>query len=201
MGELNSKSLVIDTNVVRSASDQPQSYNQELSEILTFNNCYHFLNTVLDSEHKIFMTQEIRDEWYKRRQDTGKPYISLFSQRWYREMIDREKVIEDLIAPDDLLKERVINTAKPEAVKQKEDILKDYFLLEAALASDKTVISLDDKTARKLFSQASQNIDEIKEIVWVNPDKSEEKPIEWLMNGALAETERFLVNYSPKNTK
>ena len=59
MGELNSTSLVIDTNVVRSASDQPQSYNQELSEILTFNNCYHFLNTVLDSEHKIFMTQEI----------------------------------------------------------------------------------------------------------------------------------------------
>ena len=116
-------------------------------------------------------------------------------------MIDREKVIEDLISPDDLLKERVINTAKPEAVKQKEDMLKDYFLLEAALASDKTVISLDDKTARKLFSQASQNIDEIKEIVWVNPDKSEEKPIEWLMNGALAETERFLVNYSPKNTK
>jgi hypothetical protein len=147
------------------------------------------------------MTQEIRDEWYKRRKDTGKPYISLFSQRWYRAMIDKEKVIEDLISPDDLLKERVINTLKPEAVKQKKDILKDYFLLEAALASDKTVISLDDKTARKLFSQASQNIDEIKEIVWVNPDKNEEKAIEWLTNGAPAETERFLVNYSPKNTK
>jgi hypothetical protein len=30
---------------------------------LGFNSCYHFLNAVLDSEHKIFMTQEIRDEW------------------------------------------------------------------------------------------------------------------------------------------
>jgi hypothetical protein len=29
-----------------------------------------------------------------------------------------------------------------------------------------------------------RDIDEIKEIVWVNPDKNDEKPIEWLINGA-----------------
>jgi hypothetical protein len=200
MGELNSKSLVIDTNVVRSAGDQRQISNQEVSEILTSKNCYDFLDTVRDSEHKIFMTQDIYEQWYKLRKDTGKPYISDFSHRWYREMFERERVIEEPISPDSLLKERVINSVKPEAVKQKKDMLEDYFLLEAALASNKTGISLDDKV-RKLFSQASQNIDEIKEIVWVNPDKSEEKAIEWLTNGAPTETQRFLVNYLPKNTK
>jgi hypothetical protein len=63
---------------------------------------------------------------------------------------------------------------------------KDLCLIEAALATDKIVISLDDNTARKFFSEASVKIDELKDIVWVNPDKvDEEQPIEWLRNGAL----------------
>jgi hypothetical protein len=64
------------------------------------------------------------------------------------------------------------------------------------MATDKIVISLDDNTARTLFSKASAKVNELKDIVWVNPDKiEEEKPIEWLKNGAEAESERLLVNY------
>jgi hypothetical protein len=38
-------------------------------------------------------------------------------------------------------------------------------------------------------------VDELKEIVWVNPPKiEEEKPIEWLENGAKPEKERMLGN-------
>jgi hypothetical protein len=66
------------------------------------------------------------------------------------------------------------------------EMTKDLCLIEAALATDKIVISLDDNTARKFFSEASVKIDELKDIVWVNPDKvDEEQPIEWLRNGAL----------------
>jgi hypothetical protein len=72
-------------------------------------------------------------------------------------------------------------------------------VIEAALATDKIVISLDDNTARKFFSEASVKIDELKDIVWVNPDKvDEEQPIEWLRNGAKVESDRLLMNYSDK---
>jgi hypothetical protein len=39
-------------------------------------------------------------------------------------------------------------------------------------------------------------VDELKEIVWVNPAKiEEEKPIEWLEKGAEAQSDRLLGNW------
>ncbi len=84
--------------------------------------------------------------------------------------------------------------------KQRQQIVKDICLLEAALATDKIVISLDDNTARKYFSQAAQQIqslkDSLKDIVWVNPDHVEqEQPIFWLERGAPYEESRTLGQY------
>ncbi len=63
-------------------------------------------------------------------------------------------------------------------------MLKDLRLIEAAIATDKIVISLDDNTARKFFIRAASQVNELKNIVWV-PDKiAQEKLIEWLKNGA-----------------
>jgi len=68
-------------------------------------------------------------------------------------------------------------------------------LIEAAIATDRIVISLDDNTARRFFGRVAVQVDELKEIVWVNPPKiEEEKPIEWLENGAKPEKERMLGN-------
>lgn len=64
------------------------------------------------------------------------------------------------------------------------------------MATDRTVISLDDNTARKFFSKAAAQVDELKDIVWVNPDKvEEEKAIEWLEKGAEAERDRLLLTW------
>ena len=69
---------------------------------------------------------------------------------------------------------------------------KDFHLLQAALATDRTVISLDE-TVRRLFVHASQQVGEIRDIIWVNPDRTaEEQPIEWLQNGAPPEPHRQL---------
>ena len=69
---------------------------------------------------------------------------------------------------------------------------KDFHLLQAALATDRTVISLDE-TVRDLFKRASQQVGEIQRIIWVNPDRTaEEQPIIWLQNGAPPETHRRL---------
>lgn len=78
---------------------------------------------------------------------------------------------------------------------REEDInamLKDFHLLGAALETDQIIISLDE-TIRGLFKRASQQVGEIRNIIWVNPDKTtEEHPIAWLQNGAPPEPHRRL---------
>ena len=51
---------------------------------------------------------------------------------------------------------------------------KDFHLLEAAWATDQTIISLDE-TIRQLFARAAQRVGEIRDIVWVNPERTEEE--------------------------
>lgn len=74
-------------------------------------------------------------------------------------------------------------------------MLKDCRLIEAALATDKNVVSLDDKV-RRHFSTICPQINEIQDIVWVNPAKLEENAVKWLNEGAKNETNHQLRNYS-----
>ena len=69
---------------------------------------------------------------------------------------------------------------------------KDFHLLEAARATDQTIISLDE-IIRQLFARAAQHVGEIRDIVWVNPERmEEEEPLVWLKNGAPPEDHRKL---------
>ena len=69
---------------------------------------------------------------------------------------------------------------------------KDFHLLEAAWATDQSIISLEE-IIRQLFARASERVGEIRDIVWVNPERmEEEEPIEWLKNGAPPEDHRQL---------
>lgn len=68
---------------------------------------------------------------------------------------------------------------------------KDVHLIEAALTSDGLVVALDE-TVRELFSIASKSVGEIENIIWVNPDKEDEKSMLWLETGARSEKHRRL---------
>jgi hypothetical protein len=68
---------------------------------------------------------------------------------------------------------------------------KDYHLLEAALATDRNVVSLDE-IVRALFDNAAVSVAALKNIVWVNPDKPEEEAIVWLEKNAKRERKRML---------
>jgi hypothetical protein len=68
---------------------------------------------------------------------------------------------------------------------------KDYHLLEAAIATDHSVVSLDE-TVRVLFASAAGSIVALKNVVWVNPDKAGEKSIDWLERNAKPERKRML---------
>ena len=70
---------------------------------------------------------------------------------------------------------------------QKNAMLKDCHLVEAAIVTDRRIVALDN-TARELFSRASSNIPEIQDILWVNPISDSVRVIDWL-NGASEQAE------------
>jgi ABC-type iron transport system FetAB ATPase subunit len=70
-------------------------------------------------------------------------------------------------------------------------MLKDVHLLEAALATDEIVVALDE-TVRGLFIEAVISVGEIRNVVWVNPDRADEEPLIWLEGGAKPDKKRRL---------
>ena len=173
-----SKRLVIDASVARSAGGEEATYPTSVY-------CRDFLKAVLDICHKVVMTRDIREEWNKHESD--------FARAWRRRMVAKRKFeFLDIPVNDELWNkiDRIAGTDK-----QRTEMFKDLRLIEAAIATDRIVISLDDNTARRFFGRVAVQVDELKEIVWVNPAKiEEEKPIEWLENGAKPEKERMLGN-------
>ncbi|BAY92851.1 MULTISPECIES: hypothetical protein [unclassified Tolypothrix] len=174
-----SKRLVIDASVARSSGGEEATYPTSV-------HCRDFLKAVLDICHQVVMTPDIREEWDK--------HQSNFARKWRIQMVARKKFKFVNIKLNSDLWKRIESIASND--KECWEMTKDLRLIEAALATDRIVISLDDKTARTLFSSASKKVEELQDIVWVNPDKIEvEKPIEWLKNGAELESDRLLGNF------
>lgn len=171
----DSKRLVIDTDVARAAGSETATHPRAA-------HCRDFLSAVLSLSYHIVMTKQINDEW--------KNHQSRFARRWRVSMDARKKI--DRINPqgNQELQDKVTNTTND--AHEIEAMEKDFHLLQAALATDQTVISLDE-TVRGLFKRASQQVGEIRDIIWVNPDRTEEEqPIAWLQNGAPSEPHRRL---------
>ena len=169
------KRLVVNASVARAAGGEEATASVSI-------NCTEFFEAFRDEcPHHILMTPELSEEW--------DAHQSNFAARWLKSMIARKRF--DYITPpeDTALSDKIGTTAARE--RDLEAMQKDFHLLQAALATDQTVISLDE-TVRRLFKQASQQVSEIRDIVWVNPDRTEEQPILWLQNGAPPEPHRQL---------
>lgn len=172
------KRLVVNASVARAAGGKGATASVSI-------NCTEFLETFRDEcPHHIVMTPELSEEW--------NAHQSNFAARWLKSMIARKRF--DYITPpqDTALSDKIGMAATRE--RDIEALRKDFHLLHAALATDQTVISLDE-TIRHLFAHASEQVGEIRNIIWVNPDKVEEQPIAWLRNGAPPEIHRRLATY------
>ena len=171
MANQDSRRLVIDTNIARSAGE---------SEHPTASASRNFLETVLDAGHRVVMTESIRKEWHR--------HQSIFSTVWFGQMTDQEKVVEITDERDEILRKRIDASVPPE---QRNLAAKDVHLIEAAIATDRLVTSNDGRVHRA-YRNVANEVEELKQIVWVNPTRDEEKPIDWLRNGARAEAHRML---------
>jgi hypothetical protein len=168
-----SRILVIDASIAAAAGD--------VSMDPISSQCRDFLNSVLDICHRIAMTDPVRDEWNK--------HQTKFAWKWRGSMMRKGKEHVVPVATIASLKVRI------DEVVAKNDIAdiihKDRHLLEAALATEKRVISLDEKVRKHLKSQCVA-LEEIRSICWVNPTKPDEKAIEWLKSGARIKSEQTL---------
>ena len=174
MADKVSKRLVIDASVARAAGRKDATDPRSVS-------CRDFLEAVLDLSHRVVMTPDIRDEWNK--------HQSRSARIWLRRMVAKKKLCLCDIVVDNNLWCQV--EARAESDQEREVMLKDLRLLEAAIATDRTVISLDD-TVRQCFAKVAVDVDLLKNIIWVNPGKIAEEPLDWLQNGAEPEIERSL---------
>ncbi len=170
----DSKRLVIDADVARASGSETATHPRA-------ERCRDFLNAVLSLSHRIVMTEKINNEW--------KNHQSRFARRW-RVSMDARKKIDRINPPEDENLQTKVTTTTHDA-DEIDFMEKDFHLLQAALATDQTVISLDE-TVRGLFKRASQQVGEIRNIIWVNPDQPGEEPILWLQNSAPPEAHRRL---------
>ncbi|MEM9275874.1 MAG: hypothetical protein AAGA80_23375 [Cyanobacteria bacterium P01_F01_bin.143] len=184
--KVNTK-LVIDASIVRSSGGIK-------SKNLGSRNCSIFLDEVRKGLFYVVMTAKIRSEWNKHQSLFSVEYQSLFSVEWRAEMLQKRRIIT--IREQDLQDLRSILENKIKSLPEKDGnikkaMLKDCLLIEAALATDKIVIS-SDKRVRNHFRKASQTIEELRDILWVNPNNEKDQAIDWLKDGAKIEPKRLL---------
>ncbi len=129
------------------------------------------------------MTPDIQTEWNK--------HQSRFAHEWLFRMARQNRICVENLPLDQQrnLPEQIEAEAKDDV--ELAIMNKDLLLLEAALKTDSLVTSLDEK-ARIPFTRVAKFIPEIQRIVWVNPKKPEENPLEWLREGCPADDWRML---------
>lgn len=174
MPSRNPRRLVIDASVASSSGGEAAIHS-------TPKHCRDFLKATRDAGHQAVMTPSLQDEWDR--------HQSRFARLWRQSMVARRKLVIICVTPNDRLREKVESTA--EIKSHREAMLKDMHLIEAAKATDHTIVSLDE-IVRKLFVAAARSVTELRIVIWANPDKTEEGCIAWLEAGAKAERKRQL---------
>lgn len=164
MSRKMSKALVIDASVARSAGETDHPVSSA---------CRRTLSTVLKVCHRVVMCKEIVREWEK--------HQSRYSSIWLAAMQSKGKIVRIEIPEESSLSERLWRLDVGE--KRIKAMLKDVHLVEAARQTDFRILS-GDEAARGLFCSASEQIDELKPIHWINPVIEEDNCIEWLKAGA-----------------
>ena len=120
----------------------------------------------------------MRQEWQK--------HASGFSQTWMRRMYAKGKIVGMNDVGQQILSERVraavAGDYQPEAWAE---IAKDLHLVQAALATDRVIIS-GDRRARDTYRIACRRVRELGPICWVNPAVHGDILLPWLRGEAEA---------------
>lgn len=168
-----SKAIVVDASVLRSAGTTENPASIHSREIL---------QTIMDYCHRAVVTDAITQEWHT--------HASLFSVRWLAAMAAKKKLL-----PATETEAYAWLLAKLETVIDPEParraVTKDIYLLIAALETDKTIITRDERL-RQILHVAAGQVGKLRTVMCANPDFTEEEIVTWLNRGAPAEKKRCL---------
>jgi hypothetical protein len=162
--------LVIDANIAQSAgsSDVPLSlYSREC------------LNAVREHEHVAVFTQQLLDEWGE--------HASLFSRRWWKSMVARRRTESIEGAEFVIHLERACACLAKD--RWKEDLRKDFHLVRAALAADRTILS-NEINFPGYLSIAARTVRGLSALYYASPAAEGAPCIEWVRGGAKPEGSR-----------
>lgn len=141
----NTRLLVIDTSVVRSAGETQHPMSSA---------CRECLIAVLRICHHVAVTEEIRKEWKK--------HMSRFSRKWWRSMTVRKK------APSIPAPSRVNLDTKGLGASDLKAVEKDRCLLDAAFAADKVIVTRDE-SLQVALAKTSKGTQMLQLVKWINP--------------------------------
>jgi hypothetical protein len=168
-----SRRIVVDASVANSAGNGTHP---------TSRMCREFLLDMMTICHKTVVSGEILVEW--------RNHASAFSVTWLAAMRAKRKIVTINPRLEGSLVVRIENASDftPQQVAAME---KDLLLIAAALETDNLIASCDSK-AKGLFAQAAAQVDDIKNIIWVNPNDESDHCSDWLKSGARYVPERSL---------
>ena len=166
--------LVVDASIAQAAGSTESKHPTGVL-------CRDFLLSIRSVCHRIAWTETINIEWNK--------HDSLFARQWRVSMLNLNKLRPVDCAEVSEIRESIReHCGDPDIVAI---VLKDCHLVEAALATDRRIASLDERVRGHLRKLAG-SVNALRPIVWVNPANPNEGAVEWLENGAPAEKKRWL---------
>jgi hypothetical protein len=164
VAKVRSQALVIDASVAQAAGLQGATHP-------TAKHCRDFLLVALEVCHRMVFTQAIEEEWDE--------HQSRFARMWRRSMFARKKIDRVEASADTTFREQLEQAATGE--KQKDAMLKDAHLIEAARTGGLRIVALDD-TVRGLFRGVALSVPALRAVCWINPAKAchpSEHPESW----------------------
>jgi hypothetical protein len=165
---------VIDASIAKEAGGQLEPHRRGAE-------CRRFLAQVRSIGHRFATSRELQQEWSRHAAD--------FAKAWYTAMVNRRKVHVFSSPGTPELEEIFLSLEIDDDVRR--IIAKDLHLLNAALASENRVASLDDQ-ARGHIVREFRASGVVANIIWVNPCCPEHRVIDWLENGAQFDPELSL---------
>jgi hypothetical protein len=158
--------LVIDANIAGAAG---------VSEAATSFRSRVFLQAVRDVSHRVVITPAINAEW--------KEHMSQWTAEWFTAMTSRKKVERIVVEQDQQL--RACIRAAGFGTRQVLEVEKDAHLVEAALATDRVVCSLEVHAPRN-FRRVAESHGPIRNLTWADINLEPWVIADWLRRGARA---------------
>ena len=160
--------IVIDTDIVRAASNSSADHAKL---------CASILEAIRDNnELTLALSKELKTEWLKQREN-GRPYISYFAYVWWADMQSQGRVE---IYPIDYKKgEAILDSFSDDTIRKR--VEKDLHIVLTALSANKRLIS-NNTQERKHFQSACPQVPCLADILW--PDPVNEEVVDWLNRNA-----------------